>query len=209
MVAAGFVVSEDSVAGWPGLGVFSRVAGGVLRRLGAADEPVVQAVVSSGYDAVAEFARLVECSGDMLAVAQEERLAYLERNGYGPSEVEATFALVESWLNGENRRAIRDFGACADDPGLDFRSSFREWFSGQPVDDLVLGVLSAGVRDPGLALAYAVSELCDEVRAARNLALVRRQVPDWSEMPGAPDDGIDGRLDQAYSRVEAETWPTY
>lgn len=209
MVAASFVVSEGSSTGWPVLDVFSRVAGGILRRFGAVDEPVVRAVAAGDYDVVAEFARLVECSGDMLAVVQEERLAYLAQSGYSPSEVQATFALVESWLSGENRRAIRDFGARSEELGPAFRSAFREWFDGEPVDSLVLAVLNAGVRDPGLALAYAVSELCDELRASYNLAKVRVRVPDWETVPDLPDDCFALRLDQAYLSVEAETWPTY
>ena len=209
MVAASFVVSERWGADWPVLGVFSRVAGVISLRFGAVDEPVIRAAAAGDYNVVTEVGRLVECSGDMLAVVQEERLAYLAQSGYSPSEVRATFALVESWLNSDNRRAIRDFGARADALGSTFRSAFREWFDGDPADSLVLGVLGAGVRDPGLALAYAVSELCDELRAAYNLAMMRRNVLDWEKILEMPDDGLAQQLDQAYLWVEAETWPTY
>ena len=125
MVVASFVVSDGSVAGWPALGVFCRVAGVVARRFGAVVDPEVHAVAAGDYDVVTEIARLVETASDMLAVAPEERLAYLAQSGYNASEVQATIALVESWLDGENRRAIRDFGARADVLGTGFPGAFR------------------------------------------------------------------------------------
>ena len=208
MVVASFVVPEVSVTDWPALGVFCRVAGVIARRFGAVVDPEVH-VAAGGYDVVAEIVRLVESSGDMMAVAPEERLAYLAQSGYNASEVQATIGLVESWLDGENRRAIRDFGARADALGTGFPGAFREWFDGEPANSLVLAVLKAGVRDPGLALANAVCELCDELRAGHNLAMARRRVPDWETMPVMPDDGFARLLDQAYLSVDAETWPVY
>lgn len=145
----------------------------------------------------------------MMAVAPDERLAYLTQSGYNASEVQATFLLFERWLKDENRRAIRDFGALFYDLGSAFGSAFGEWFDGEPANSLALAVLKSGVRDPGLALAYSVSELCDELRAARNLAIARLHIPDWETMPDLLDDGFARRLDQAYSGVDAETWPVY
>ena len=181
----------------------------VSRRFGAVDDPEIHAFAAGDYDLVTVIARLFESSGDMLAVALEERLAYLAQNGYNASEVQVTIAVVESWLNSGNRRVIRGFDAGADALGTGLPGAFREWFDGEPANSLVLAVLGAGVRDPGLALSYAVAELCDELRAAYKLAMARLHVPDWETMPETGEDCFAQELDRAYRWADAETWPVY
>ena len=206
VVAASFVVSGEPVFsdGWL-FDALSPVAGSVPRLFSRADASEIQVTAVGIGDLGAEVALLVKVVGELVRIPHEERLAFLAERGYSARDVQRTSAFVESWMQNGVRRELRRFGAVADELGTGFRPAFREWFEGAPVDALVLGVLDAKIPQPSLALAYAVCELCEDLRAARNFSLVRQHVPDWESVPGLSEDVQGYRLDEASFVVDAES----
>ena len=210
MVAASFVVSGEPVVsdGWL-VDALSPVAGSVPRFFSVTDAPdVPDTVVGSGVSE-SGLARVLGIVRDLFPFPHEERLSYLAEHGYSLGDVQRTSAFVESWMRGGVRREVRRFAAVADELGTKFQPAFLEWLMGSPAKDLELGILELEVREPSLALAYAFCELSDDLRAARNLALVRQHVPDWESVGDLPEDIQGCRLDEASFVVDAESWPTY
>lgn len=210
MVAASFVVSGEPVVSDVWLfDTPSPVAENVRRLFSVADAPEVpDTVVGSGVSE-AELARVLGIVRVLFRLPHEERLAYLAEQGYSLGDVQRTSAFVESWMRSGVRREVRRFADVADKLGAKFQPAFLEWLMGTPAKNLELGILELEVPEPSLALAYAFCELSDDLRAARNLALVRQHVPDWASVPGLSEDVQGCRLDEGSFVVDAESWPTY
>lgn len=212
MVAASFVGSGDPVVSDSWLvDTLSPLAGSVPRLFSIADASEVQVTTLSGGDVAAAAAMLVKVVRDLFLIRHEERLAYLVELGDSPQDVQRTFALVESWLQSGVRREVMRFAAGAAVAGMEtaFGQAFHEWFEDQPAKDLVNRVMNAGLLRTDLALAYALCELCDDLRAACNLAFLRQHAPDWESVPVLPEDIQEYSLDKADFALDAETWPVY